>query len=178
MNILDFIPNEAIRFNARKYLGARANINGIIYISVVKIIIPWILFYISEQIVGYKSRFRPFLYVYILIAMISIFLGPFYRFANYITPIYYLFLANMLHELFRYPPIRKFRYTIVFLIFLLPFSVHLLTIGSSRSSMVKGTRLYTIWYPYHTVFTRKTDIKREQLIQAIGKQNDLIRVSK
>lgn len=176
MNILNIIPNEEIRFTASKYLGAKANINGIIYNTVVNILIPGFILFMSERILGYKSRFRPFLYLYIIIYLISIFLAPFYRFANYITPIYYLFLANMIHELFRHAPFRQFRYTIVLLIFLIPFSLHLMTVSKDTSDRVPGTRFYSIWYPYYTVFTKETDKKRERLIHSYGETNSLIKV--
>ena len=173
-NILSLIPIEGIRLSASKYLGAKANLNGIIYISVVKIFIPGFIFYISENIIGYKSIFRPFLYLYILISIISIFLGPFYRFENYITPIYFLFLANMMHELFHCPRVRSFRYTIVFLIFLLPFSMQIITIGKDTSERVPGTRFYSFWYPYSSVINKKIDIKREQLFSSYARTNNLI----
>jgi hypothetical protein len=170
-NISNFIPHEGIRTQANKYLGAKVNLNGIIYTSVVNILTPLFLLFISEKIVGYKSKFRSFLYLYILISLLSIFLGPFYRFINYLVPLYYLFLANMIHALFRYPPVRKFKFTISLLIFLLPFSLHLLTIGEDTSEKVPGTRLYSRWYPYYSVLNKKVDTKREELIKMYMKDN-------
>lgn len=173
-SLINYIPYEAIRIKASHLmgsLGATANLNGIIYTSVVNIIIPLILIFISEEFVGYKSRFRPFLFAYILISLISLFLGPVYRFLNYITPIYYLFLADLLHELFRFSRVRRFRYIIVLLVFLLPLSVHLLTIGKDTSAKVPGTRLYARWYPYYSVFNKKTDKNRERLILKYRQEN-------
>jgi len=155
--IFDLIPNEDIRSKAKIQTvapGAKANIFGVIYTSVVNIIIPFTLIYVSEQFVGYKSEFRSLLYAYILISLIAIFLSPTYRFLNYLNPIYYLFLANMLHELFRYPRVRRFRYTIVLFIFLLPFSVHLMTLFRNTSDNGPVRRFYSRWYPYHSVFTK------------------------
>jgi hypothetical protein len=180
-NLINYIPYEAIRIKATNLmgaLGAKANLNGIIYTSVVYIIIPLVLIYISEQFVGYKSRFRPFLIAYITISLVSIFLSPVYRFLNYITPIYYLFLANMLHELFRYSRVRRFRYTIVLIVFLLPFSVHLLTIGKNTSDKVPGTRFYSRYTPYYSVLNKKIDKKREQLVKIYLQEGKLIYVKK
>ena len=175
--LINYIPHEGIRLKASHLmgaLGASANLNGIIYTSVVYIIIPLILIYISEQFVGYKSSFRPFLIAYITISLVSIFLSPVYRFLNYITPIYFLFLANMLHELFRYSRVRRFRYTFVLIVFLLPFSVHLLTIGKNTSDKVPGTRFYSRYTPYYSVLNKKIDKKREQLVKIYLQEGSLI----
>jgi hypothetical protein len=161
--IFDLIPSEGIRSKAKLQTiapGAKANIYGVIYNSVVNIIIPVILLYVGEQFVKYKYEFRNLLYIYIFISLTSIFLSPGYRFLNYLTPIYYLFLANMLNELFRYPRVRKYRYTIVLFLFLLPFSVQLMTLFRGTSEKGHITRFYSRWYPYHSVFTKEIDTKK------------------
>jgi hypothetical protein len=161
--IFDLIPNEEMRAKAISQTAApeaKANIYGVIYTSVVNIIIPFILIYIGEQFLKYKFEFRNFLYLYVLISLFSIFLSPGYRFLNYLTPIYYLFLANMLNELFIYPPVRKYRYTIVLFIFLLPFSVQLMTLFRNTSDQGPATRFYSRWYPYHSVFNKGIESKK------------------
>lgn len=180
-DLIKYIPHEAIKLKASSLMGASGatiNLNGIIYTLVVYIIIPLILIFISEQFVGYKYNLRPFLIAYVTISLVSIFLSPVYRFLNYITPVYFLFLANMLHELFRYSRIRRFRYTIVLVVFMLPLSVHLLTIGKNTSDKVPGTRFYSRYNPYYTVLNKKIDKKREQLVQIYLQEGSLIYVKK
>lgn len=162
--ILEIFSNERIQRVTLNYLRFKFNINGIIFTGFTKVILPLFIYYISEEIAGYRSRYKPLLYLYVIFSLISIFLTPFYRFSNYIIPIFYIFIMDLIFVLYKHKFFYRLRYLSVSLLFLLLFSLQIRFMTRDMSHLVDGTRYYRIWIPYHSVITKKTDEKREMLI--------------
>lgn len=163
--LLNYVTNERLRWAAITYLRAQININGIIFILMGKVLTPLALLYISEVRLGYKPEIKTLLYAYIILSLISIFIEPFYRFTNYLTPIYYLFIVNMFHQLYASKLFFRTRQIVVAFLLLILLVFQFYSVFKDTSDREQDTRFVRRWVPYHSVFSEKMDMKRERLIE-------------
>jgi hypothetical protein len=154
----------------KEYVEYAPTIWGIISILVLYLLYPTVIYKISESFLKLNSSFYSFLSVYIIIGSTTTFFYIFFRFLNYLTPIIFIFLTEILHGFFRRKDIRTFRMAFVMLIFIGLSVIYVSPYFTDTSKYIASSRWYSRWYPYYSIFDKKKDETRENLIRA---QNNL-----
>jgi hypothetical protein len=168
--LIMYLPSNNIKELIQTYSQAKININGIAYTTVSSIIIPMILI-IQGNKINFKSDWISFIYIYIIINIGYIFITPFYRLANYLFPIYVLYVLELIHFIFNNELIKRKSILITY-IFLFLFIPHFYSTFKDTSKLVPNSRYYNIWYPYYSVFNKKVDLNRELLIPKYTNPNN------
>ncbi|MDX1828783.1 MAG: EpsG family protein [Lutibacter sp.] len=154
----------------KEYVEYVPTIWGIISILVLYLLYPTVIYKLSKSFLKINSNFYSFLSVYIIIGAAATFFFIFFRFLNYLTPIIFIFLTEILHGFFRRKDIRSIRMAFVIIIFLIFSIIHMNRYFTDTSKYVASSRWYSYWYPYYSIFDKKKDETRENLIRA---QNNL-----
>lgn len=165
--ILSFVTNEKLIWAAITYLRLEINFNGIIFILASKVLAPLLFLYLSEIKLKYKPEIKTLIYLYVIISLVSIFIEPFYRFTNYITPFYYVFIINVLIRIYSSDYFFRLRQPVIAFCVVIPLIFQTYYFMRSTSSVVSGTRYYRVWTPYYSVFHQVEDEKREKLVRKL-----------
>ncbi len=167
--ILDYVVSHLeeghIKWKIILYCQHELNANGLIFITFVKVLMPFVLLVIEEKILKVKSMYKPFVLAYIFFSLLTIYIIPFNRLAGYLVPLFYVwfteFVANMYKsEFFR--PLSRVVILFVLLIVLLPKGYYY---TNDMSDKVPDTHFYNRWIPYYTVFNKQESEKREELVK-------------
>ena len=153
----------------KEYLDYKPTIYGLISILVLYILYPWMIYKISFSYLKINSNFYSFLNVYIIIGASTSFFFIFYRFLNYLTPILFLFLAEIIHGVYRKGKLKQVGLTNAVILFLFVTVVHTSRYFTDTSQYVESSRWYSFWYPYYSIFNKQMDETREKLIKEQNK---------
>ena len=148
------------------YVEYSPSLWGIIAIVVTYILYPTIVYKLCNSFLKIDSELYGLLYIYILIGAATGFFYIFFRFLNYLTPILFIFLTEILHGFFRRKDLRPIRMFVATTVFLLFSVIYMSTYFTDTSKLVYGSRWYSRWYPYYSIFDKKEDETRENLIRA------------
>jgi hypothetical protein len=139
---------------------------GLLSIVLLWIIYPIIILKISTNL-NIKNNLHTFLQFYILIGSFSLLFFIFFRFRNYFIPFLFLFLAEILHKLFRLKSFKDFRIPVLLIVFSFFTFIHTYSYFTDTSDLVPKSKWYSRWYPYNSIFDKRTDQTRERLFQEL-----------
>lgn len=143
---------------------------GILSIMLFYISYPMFIYITSNKKLKINSRLYPLLNSYILIGAFTSFFFIFFRFLNYLTPVLLLFVTEIVHAVFKRKEFKLYRVFMAYFVVIVFSSMHVNRYFSDTSKYVANTKWYSHWYPYYSIFDKKVDSKREQLIHS---ENDL-----
>ena len=146
------------------YLDYKPTFYGLISILVLYILYPWVIYKISNYYLKIESNLNNFLNVYILIGASTSFFFIFFRFLNYLTPILFLFIAEIIHGVYRKGKFKQVGLTSGILTFIVFSVIHMNAYFSDTSQFVESSRWYSRWYPYYSIFDKEIDETREKLV--------------
>ena len=150
----------------KDYVEYSPSLWGVIFIIITYIVYPTIIYKTLDSYLKIKSNLYFFLNIYILIGAATGFFFIFFRFLNYLTPILFIFLSEFLQGFFRKKDLRPIRIFVATTIFLCISVIYMSTYFADNSRLVYGSRWYSRWYPYYSIFDKKDDETREKLIRA------------
>jgi len=162
--ILDsFHSGDGIIDSIRTYLDYKFTIFGVISVLLLYIVLPSSVYYLSKKIFKIESKYYVFLGFYVVVGCSISYFSIFFRFVNYFTPILCLFFTEILHLLFRQKGILRLRLLVTMILFIMISTIFMKRYFTDTSEFANGTRWYSRWYPYVSVFNKKLDIDRERL---------------
>ncbi|MBS1532643.1 MAG: EpsG family protein [Bacteroidetes bacterium] len=166
-----FIFDERISTRFIRYAGVSANDNGIIAGVFLHVLAPAFIFFVSKRLSNHKPVFNELYFAYWFLAAISISFAGFGRFLDYLVPFMAIYFANMLNEIYRNPKFALYRRIVVVFFILAAFLPKVMYYVKDKSNIVRGTRRYSIYYPYYSVFDKQENYKREELYYGMFDEN-------
>lgn len=158
------IINKAEYYFSSEIYGKQSfNIIGLSFVFIKNILLPFLFILLYKFYYRRDTPFYPFLYIYLLLSLLSIPFPFILRFRNYLWIPYLIFLADFLCVFAKsVSPIylKKAAKTILLLV-LLFFQYYPLFDNVSETTIKK----YCRYYPYETVFTSQKDTEREMAFQ-------------
>ncbi|MBN1364258.1 MAG: EpsG family protein [Syntrophaceae bacterium] len=149
--------------SAKHFVNYKYTLWGLLFILVYYVLYPILVLKISNTLLKIDSPLYSLLKIIILLGAFSTWFFIFYRFLNYLTPILFIFLTEVLHGFFRRKSIRPFRVVVAAIIFIVIASIHTLRYFSNTSQLGSSSKWYSRWYPYYSIFEKIEDPVREQL---------------
>lgn len=166
VSILNLLPlSSVLVFLLKAYSEYNYTIWGLISIILLFVLYPIIVLKISINYLRLNSHFHSLMKIYIFIGSLTTMFFVFFRFLNYLTPIFFIILTEFLHGFFRKQSLKPFRMAIITLAFLIISSAHISRYFNDTSDKVSSTRWYSYWYPYYSIFNEKKDPTREKLYE-------------
>lgn len=164
LNYLDSLSgNTIVSYYIETYKTYNYTFYGLISIALFYIIYPKLLLIINDNFLKINYKFFKLFNLYMILGAASALFFIFFRFLNYFTPILFLLLADMLHALYiKGIFIRKMRVAII--AFLLIAFIHCNKYFADTSKYAAGSRWYSHWYPYYSIFNKKIDPIREKFV--------------
>ncbi|WP_175463518.1 EpsG family protein [Draconibacterium orientale] len=159
--------NNGFFMSLENYGDYNYTIWGLVGIIVLYVLYPFIVMNASTNFLNIKNSLYPFLRFFILIGAFCSLFYIFFRFRNYFTPIFFVFLTEVVHSIFRNKKIKEFRKIISFLILFFFAFMHSYKYFSDTSEKVDSSRWYSLWYPYNSIFDKDTDPTRERLFNEL-----------
>lgn len=148
----------------KEYIEYTPTFFGLASIFIFYILYPSIIYKVSYSFLKINTKFYSFLNIYIIIGATTSLFYIFFRFLNYLTPILFIFLTEIIHGFFRYKSFRSVRGPLIIVIFFIFSFIHMNGYFSDDSKYVDGAKWYSHWYPYYSVFDKQVDKTREKLI--------------
>ena len=163
LNYLDSLSgNTIVSYYIETYKTYNYTFYGLISIAVFYIVYPKLLIIVNKNFLQIDYKFLKLFNIYMILGAASALFFIFFRFLNYFTPVLFLLLADMLHALYeRKISIKRMRMVIV--VFLLIAFIHCNKYFADTSEYSAGSRWYSHWYPYYSVFNKKIDPIREKI---------------
>ncbi|MEE9362038.1 MAG: EpsG family protein [Cellulophaga sp.] len=152
----------------KEYVEYKATIWGVASLFILNVLYPSLLYRLSASVLKIKSNLYRLFNTYILVGASTTYLYIFFRFTNYLTPILFIFLTEIIHAFFRARLFRSIRMIPVIIIFILFIVIHTNRYFSDTSKIVPSSRWYSRWYPYYSIFDKQEDTTRERLILNSG----------
>ncbi|MBD3614984.1 MAG: EpsG family protein [Gracilimonas sp.] len=156
--------SNALLISIFTYLDYNYTIYGLLSLLVLNLIYPLFIRYVNESYLKIKSQLNPLLNVYIFIGAITPMFYIFYRFANYLLPVFFLILANCFVVVVMKKTKHNSKIIMLILILCSVSFIHTKKYFSDTSEYVNNSRWYSRWYPYHSIFDKEEDPVREKLI--------------
>lgn len=150
--------------NAKMYVGYIASFWGVVSLLFLYVLYPSFIYKISSSILKINTNLYRLLNIYIIIGASTAFFYIFFRFLNYLTPILFIFLTEIIHGFIRKDYFNKVKMSTAILIFLSISIIHTSHYFSDTSRYVADSRWYSFWYPYYSIFDKQVDETREELI--------------
>lgn len=156
-----FMFTDALSEKFTFYSGISANINGMIFNTLLFIIFPIYIIKLNKK--NEAQKFENLTFAYFLFATIFVLISGFGRFINYFVIFMIVYFTNMLsnlHKIYRLN-LMKFGFVVISLsvIFYYKGSYYL----QSYDHLIKGKRKYNLYYPYYSIFDPVEDVDREKL---------------
>lgn len=164
-NLLSFLERLnlpiQVLLKANSYLGSEINLYGVMMQSF--LVIPSMIFlYLRKKYNVNEHLFENIITAYIVLGILSMFIGGAYRFLNYLSIINIIFIVDSL-ILFR-----KVSYRLNVRI-LINLAITLLLVNQGyfyfrdTSMYQKDTRFYNRYYPYHSIYDPVRELDREKI---------------
>jgi len=166
-----FIFDERISTRFIRYAGVSANDNGMIAGVFLHVLAPAFIFFVGKKLPNHKPIFKELYFPYWFLAAISISFAGFGRFLDYLVPFMAVYFANMLNEVYRNPKFASCRRIVVVFFMFFAFLPKVMYYFKDKSNIVRGTRRYSIYYPYHSIFDKQENYKREELYYGMFDEN-------
>lgn len=167
-----FVFNDRISAKFNAYSNIKSNVNGMLYLFGLYFLIPASLAYYNEKRLKSHPKFKELYFAYFLIAILTVAFSGFNRFINYMTPFMAVYFADLLNRIYQYHYYLQTRNAIISFVIALAFVPKLMYYFSDTSSIVYGTHRYDMWYPYHTIFDKEENYKREALYEGLFSTSD------
>ncbi|HWD87883.1 MAG TPA: EpsG family protein [Mucilaginibacter sp.] len=166
-----FIFDERISVRFTRYAGFSANDNGILAGIFLHILAPAFIFFFNKRLSNHKPLFRELYFTYWFLAAISVSFAGFSRFLDYLLPFMAIYFANTLNEIYRNPVFALCKRMVVVFFMCAAFLPKIMYYFKDKSNIVRGTKRYSIYYPYYSVFNKQEDYKREELYYGMFDEN-------
>lgn len=150
----------------KAYVEYTATFFGLVSIFILYILYPTVIYKLSSSFLKINSNLYRLLNIYIFIGATTAFFYIFFRFLNYLTPILFIFLTEIIHGFYRKRYFRSIRLPIATIVFLIFVVTHTNRYFKDTSRHLASSRWYSHWYPYYTIFDKKVDMAREKLIES------------
>ena len=148
------------------YVDYNSTIFGLLSLLIFKFLYPASIYKLSSSHLKIKSDLFSLMSTYIYIGASTALFYIFYRFLNYLTPVLFIFLTEVIHEFSKKIELRANKLALIFLLLFSISIIHMNSYFTSTSKYVTNSRWYSYWYPYHTIFDKKVDLTRERLIKS------------
>lgn len=148
----------------KEYVGYVPTLWGVTSILIFYIIYPSVIYKTCSSFLKINSHLYRFLNIYIIIGAATPFFYIFFRFLNYLTPILFIFLTEIIHGFYIKRYFRQNRMTIATVIFLIFSVIHMSPYFADTSKYGVPSRWYSRWYPYYSIFDKQEDATRERLL--------------
>lgn len=155
--------NTIVSYYIELYKTYNYTFYGLISIALFYIVYPKFLIILNRNFLKINYKFYKLFNIYMLLGASSALFFIFFRFLNYFTPVLFLLLADMLHALYEREILIK-RMRIIVVTFLLVAFIHCSKYFSDTSKYAAGSRWYSHWYPYYSIFNKKIDPIREKFV--------------
>ena len=163
--LVDVLPallsNDFLVERILTYSLMRFNIIGILYNLTLFCLLPAIVLYTFRK--QMLKQFDGMVFFYFVIAIFFLALNGFGRFINYLTPFIIACFSSYVYLMLKNKKDFLARSLIVLLVSVMPLYTKLSYYLTDTSHLVDGTRLYNLWVPYYSIFTKDEYEKRRIL---------------
>lgn len=150
--------------NAKSYADYTPSLIGFVSLYLLYIIYPYIIKYLAEKNIKRDIKLFPFLNIYLLIGASTAIFFIFFRFLNYLTPIFFIVVAELIMGVYQNQVDTYKKYIVSAFILIFTTVISLSPYFEDTSDIVANSRWYHHWYPYTTIFNKQEYPKREKLI--------------
>jgi hypothetical protein len=159
------IGNSGFLESIKMHVENKYTFFGILSILATYIIFPYLILIICKFFLKIKSDNYKFLELYILIGATVSYYFIFWRFLSYLTPILFLFITEFLHGIARKRDLIANRIIIIPAVFFIVSFFYCHPFFKETSKIVPSSHFYDRWYPYYSIFDKKTHKIRDKIVE-------------
>lgn len=148
------------------YAEYNYSIFGLASLFVLYVAYPAVVFYVSRHMNIDSPVLRNLVVTAIWIGAVTPLYFILYRLLNYFTIIVIILVSEVINNISRLKAPSALKAFSVLILFVSLFSIYTFSYFGDTSALAKGTRWYSRWYPYYSIFDKVTDVDRERLIGA------------
>lgn len=169
LNMLAFtgrIEDRIERYADSSLSSSVLNINGIISVVLQNILYPFLsIVYLKRQYNIKNLNIEPMVFLCFVFALLMIPIAIFYRYNNYFMPFSIIVMSEIAFQQKIYLFKKRYVYVSRFLFWMIIFAPLFFFKIYGYNSSVKDSYLkeYMRYYPYSSIFDKKTDVNREKL---------------
>lgn len=169
LNILAFsgrMEERIERYADSSLSSSVLNINGIISVVLQNVLYPFLaIVYLKRQYNIKSINIEPMVFLCFVFALLMIPIAIFYRYNNYFMPFSIIVMSEIAFQQKIYLFKKRYVYVSSFLFWMIIFTPLFFFKIYGYNSSVKDSYLkeYMRYYPYSSIFDKKTDVNREKL---------------